>query len=164
MLKLQEQMQFESEMQSKLISRLQSGKNALMCEIERIECLLVVADSAQSADRQTLVGEMRRHERQIEKNERAISELLAEIAASEMKRNLVADELEENTLRTIEVINISDIKIERENLERQNIELEKKQQELEKVESDLLKEKEKKNEWLKRRKNIINNQRNSNNV
>jgi len=46
MLKLQEQMQFESEMQSKLISRLQSGKNALMCEIERIECLLVVADSA----------------------------------------------------------------------------------------------------------------------
>jgi hypothetical protein len=73
------------------------------------------------------VGEMRRHERQIEKNERAISELLAEIAASEMKRNLVADELEENTLRTIEVINISDIKIERENLERQNIELEKKQ-------------------------------------
>jgi len=53
--------------------------------------------------------------------------LLAEIAASEMKRNLVADELEENTLRTIEVINISDIKIERENLERQNIELEKKQ-------------------------------------
>ena len=81
-----------------------------------------------------------------------------------MKRNLVADELEENTLRTIEVINISDIKIERENLERQNIELEKKQQELEKVESDLLKEKEKKNEWLKRRKNIINNQRNSNNV
>jgi hypothetical protein len=89
-------------------------------------------------------------------NEQNIRNLLAEIAASEMKRNLVADELEENTLRTIEVINISDIKIEKENLERQNIELEKKQQEIEKIENELLREKEKLEERRKRKKNIIN--------
>lgn len=102
---------------------------------------------------------MRSHERQIMMNELNIRNLLADIAASEMKRNLVADELEENTLRTIEVINISDIKIERENLERQNIELEKKQQETEKIESELQKEKDKNDERKKRRKNIINNYR-----
>ena len=53
-------------------------------------------------------------------NEQCIRDLVSEIAVSEMRRNLVADELEENTLKTIEVINISDIKIERENLERIN--------------------------------------------
>lgn len=92
-------------------------------------------------------------------NEQNIRNLLADIAVSEMKRNLVADELEENTLKTIEVINISDIKIERENLERQNIELEKKQQEVEKVENELQKEKEKVEERKRRRRNIINNPR-----
>jgi hypothetical protein len=100
---------------------------------------------------------MRSHERKIMMNEQNIRNLLAEIAASEMKRNLVADELEENTLRTIEVINISDIKIERENLESQNIELEKKQQETEKIESELQREKEKVDERKKKRRNIINN-------
>ena len=43
-----------------------------------------------------------------------------------MKRNIVSDDLEENTLRTIEIINISDIKIEKENLEREIQELERK--------------------------------------
>lgn len=52
--------------------------------------------------------------------------MLTEIADSEMKRNITSDELEESTLRTIEVINISDIRIERENLERDIQELERK--------------------------------------
>jgi hypothetical protein len=100
---------------------------------------------------------MRQHERQIIHNEQCIRDLVSEIAVSEMKRNLVADELEENTLKTIEVINISDIKIERENLERINAELEKKQAEVERVESELLREKEKIDERKKRRRNILNN-------
>ena len=91
-------------------------------------------------------------------NEQCIRDLVSEIAVSEMKRNLVADELEENTLKTIEVINISDIKIERENLEKINMELEKKQAEVEKVEMELLKEKEKIDERKKRRRNVLNNQ------
>jgi hypothetical protein len=89
-------------------------------------------------------------------NEQCIRDLVSEIAVSEMRRNLVADELEENTLKTIEVINISDIKIERENLERINQELERRQAEVEKVESELLKEREKVDERKRRRKNIIN--------
>ncbi len=83
--------------------------------------------------------------------------MLSEIASSEMRRNIVSDELEENTLRTIEIINISDIKIERENLERENIELEKKQAELEKIEAELTREKEKIEEKKRRRRQIINN-------
>lgn len=109
---------FESGIQQKLISRLQSFKSTLMSHIERLEKLLLLADEQQSEERRELVQEMRSHERQIMMNEQNIRNLLAEIAASEMKRNLVTDELEENTLRTIEVINISDIKIEKENLER----------------------------------------------
>jgi hypothetical protein len=97
-----------------------------MYQIERLEKLLLLADEQQSEVRCELVKQMRSHERQIMSNEQNIRNLLAEIAASEMKRNVVADELEENTLRTIEVINISDIKIEKENLEKQNIQLEKK--------------------------------------
>jgi hypothetical protein len=53
--------------------------------------------------------------------------MLTNIADREMKRNIVADELEESTLRTIEVINISDIRIEKDNLERDIGELERKQ-------------------------------------
>ncbi len=159
--KSQETMTFESAMQHKLISRLQSSKSALMRMIEHLEKLLLLSDQWQSQERHDLVSEMRWHERQIALNERNIRNLLAEIAVSEMKRNLVADELEENTLKTIEVINISDIKIERENLERQNIELEKKQQEVEKVENELLREKEKVDERKRRRRNIINNPRNT---
>lgn len=34
-----------------------------------------------------------------------------------MKKNWLQDDLEENTLKTIEIINISDIRIERDNLE-----------------------------------------------
>jgi hypothetical protein len=117
---------FESGIQHKLISRLQSFKSTLMYQIERLEKLLLLADEQQSEVRCELVKQMRSHERQIMSNEQNIRNLLAEIAASEMKRNVVADELEENTLRTIEVINISDIKIEKENLEKQNIQLEKK--------------------------------------
>ena len=51
-----------------------------------------------------------------------------------MHRNIVTEELEESTLRTIEVINIADIKIERENLEREMTELERRQAECDKLE------------------------------
>ncbi len=71
-----------------------------------------------------------------------------------MRRNIVTDELEESTLRTIEVINISDIRIERENMERENAILEAKQAELDKIESELLKEKERLDEKRKRRRQL----------
>ena len=73
-----------------------------------------------------MVKSLKEHDTQIVEKEQAIRDLLGEIANGERMRNVVTDELEENTLRTIEVINISDIRIERENLERETMELEKK--------------------------------------
>jgi hypothetical protein len=92
--------------------------------------------------------------------EQSIRDMVSDIARSEMQRNIVTDELEDHTLRTIEVINISDIRIERENLEHETIELEKRQQELEKVESELLKEKEKLDEKKRKRRLVLNKQQN----
>lgn len=80
--------------------------------------------------------------------------MLAGIADLEMKRNIVNDDLEENTLRTIEIINISDIKLERDNLEREIIDLEKKQSELDKVEGDLIRQKERIEEQRKKRRTM----------
>ncbi len=77
--------------------------------------------------------------------------MLGELAAKEMQRDLVMAELEENTLRTIEVINISDIRIERDNLELHLNELWKKQAELDRVEEELELEKEKIEEKKRKR-------------
>jgi len=97
---------------------------------------------------------MRFFDDQIKEKEQNIQKMLMEIAESEMRRNVVTDELEESTLRTIEVINISDIRIERENMERENAILEAKQAELDKTESELLKEKERLDEKRKRRRQL----------
>ena len=99
-----------------------------------------------------MIKSMRYHDDQIMEKEQSIQVMLTEIAESEMRRNVVSDELEEGTLRTIEVINISDIRIERENMERENADLERKQSELDRIEIDLLKEKEKIDEKRKRRR------------
>jgi hypothetical protein len=95
---------------------------------------------------------LRYHDEQIVEKEQSIRNMLTEIADSEMKRNIMSDELEESTLRTIEIINISDIRIERENLERDIVELEKKQGDLERIEFELLKEKERIDEKRKKRR------------
>ena len=111
-----------------------------------------MADKHFTKERAGLIKAMRFFDDQITEKEHAIQQMLMEIAESEMRRNVVSDDLEEGTLRTIEVINISDIRIERENMERENAILEAKQQELERIETDLLKEKERLDEKRKRRR------------
>ena len=68
-----------------------------------------------------------------------------------MNKNWVQDELEQHTLKTIEVINISDIRIERDNLELHLSELKKKENELYKLELELEREKEKLEEKKRKR-------------
>lgn len=69
----------------------------------------------------------------------------------EMLKNRIQDELEDKTLKTIEVINIADLRIEKDNLERQIEEFRRKQDELDKVEKDLEREKEKMEEKKRKR-------------
>jgi len=87
---------------------------------------LLLADAYFSSERHRLIDSLRFHDEQIMEKEQSIRDMVSDIARSEMQRNIVTDELEDHTLRTIEVINISDIRIERENLEHETIELEKR--------------------------------------
>ena len=77
--------------------------------------------------------------------------MLGELAAKEMQKNWVQDDLEENTLKTIEIINISDIRIERDNLELHLSDLLMKQADLDRIEADLEREKEKIEEKKRKR-------------
>jgi hypothetical protein len=97
---------------------LQGLKSTILLGGERLEFLLLKADEYYAKERSNLIRSLRYHDEQIMEKEQSIRNMLTEIADSEMKRNITSDELEESTLRTIEVINISDIRIERENLER----------------------------------------------
>ena len=55
----------------------------------------------------------------IETRENSIKRRLAQIAALEMEKGLDEDLLSEQTLKTIEIVNIADINIEKANLDRQ---------------------------------------------
>lgn len=140
------------ETQGTLVTHLQRLKSEQLMRTERLESLLLRADTFFAEERARLIKSLRYHDEQITDKERSIQVMLTEIAECEMRRNVVSDELEDNLLRTIEVINISDIRIERENMEREIIDLERKQQELEKQESDLLKERERLDEKRRRRR------------
>ena len=84
--------------------------------------------------------------------ERETRDLLSQIARDEAVRSQVSEEREEHYLRTIEAINMADIKIERENLESEKIELEKRHTQLCAVEAELSRERSKVEEKKKRRK------------
>ena len=114
-----DQLCVESEQEAKLISHLQKQKSKVILESERIEAILFRADKHFAKERHQLINSLRHHDVQILEKETSIRALVSGIADSEMKRNIMSDELEESTLRTIEIINISDIRIERENLERE---------------------------------------------
>jgi hypothetical protein len=127
----------ECEQQARLLSFIQHRKSAALMESERVESLMMRADVYFARERHLLIRSLRFHDDQILEKEQHIKDLLRETACTEMQRNIMSDELEESILRTIEVINISDLRIERENLERETIELEKKQQECDRIETEL---------------------------
>jgi hypothetical protein len=72
--------------------------------------------------------------------ESSIKEQLRDISLKEMEKGKDEDALQEQTLKTLEVINIADIKIEKLNLEKQTSVLMGKKYELDKAENDLLRE------------------------
>lgn len=142
----------EYDIKQSVINHLQNVKSNILLSGERIEYLLLKADERFAKERHGLIRSLRQHDESITEKELSIRNMLTNIADREMKRNIVADELEESTLRTIEVINISDIRIEKENLERDIAELERKQQETERIEYELMKEKERQDEKRKKRR------------
>ena len=79
----------------------------------------------------------------IEIRENFIKDQLKQIAALEMQKSRDEDLLSEQTLKTIEIVNIADIAIEKKNLETQIQTLLKQQQELDTTEVLINKEKKK---------------------
>eukprot|EP00347_Sterkiella_histriomuscorum_P013217 403365558 len=133
------------------IAKLQNKKSELLLNIEHLESLLYKADLHYLSQRQNFIKSMRFFDQQVDLKEESIRNLLGEIAQKEMQKNRIQDELEEHTLRTIEVINISDIRIERDNLEIHLTELRRKECDLIKIENEYEKEKEKMDEKKRKR-------------
>jgi hypothetical protein len=76
----------------------------------------------------------------IENREKDIKDQLREISLKEMQKGHEEDQLQNQTLKTIEVINIADIQIEKTNLERLVNQMTEKQVHLRRDEEQLLKE------------------------
>ena len=85
----------------------------------------------------------------IEIRENFIKDQLKQIAALEMQKSRDEDLLSEQTLKTIEIVNIADIAIEKKNLETQIQTLLKQQQELDTTEVLINKEKKKRDDAKK---------------
>lgn len=87
----------------------------------------------------------------IEGREAKIKAQLAQIASLEMEKGHDEDALQQQTLKTLELINIADIAIERVNLENDTDRLYKKRGELDAMEADLLKEQRRREAKRKRK-------------
>ena len=105
-----------------------------------IEKLLVLIDIKMYHDRVNLVKLFQKVGGGIEGREENIKKSLADIASLEMDKSKEEDLLSEQTLKTIEIVNIADINIEKTNLEKNIASLYVKKHELDKQEEELLRE------------------------
>ncbi len=137
---------------SKCLHILSESKHKLLLECDHLDRLLLPSDLAFSRERASLIEEMRAFDKEIGGNEREIGALLGRIAHNETVRSEVSEEREEHYLRTIEFINMADIKIERENMEGENAELDKRHAQLKIIEAEYVKEKERVDEKKRRRR------------
>jgi hypothetical protein len=78
--------------------------------------------------------------------------MISEIALLELRRTQVAEMQEDYYLTTIEFINLADIRIERENLALENLQLSDRLTGLRNTETELIKEKEKVDERKRKKK------------
>jgi hypothetical protein len=78
--------------------------------------------------------------------------MISEIALLELRRTQVAEMQEDYYLTTIEFINLADIRIERENLALENLQLSDRLTSLRNTETELIKEKEKVDERKRKKK------------
>ena len=79
----------------------------------------------------------------MEDREGVIKDQLRQIAILEMEKGKDEDEMLDQTLKTIEIVNIADIAVEKDNLQNAYDVLSAKKAELDRVEEDLSKEKAK---------------------
>lgn len=124
-------------------------KQQLIASIQRTESLLVCIDRRMYQQRMALVNLLKYVGGGIDIRENFIKDQLKQIAALEMLKGKDEDLLSEQTLKTIEIVNIADIAIEKKNLETQIITLAKQGSDAEAVEQLILKEKKKREEAKK---------------
>ena len=123
-----------------------SRKERLVGCLQRTEALLVCIDKRMYFERVNLVNLLKYVGGGIESRENSIKEQLAQIAGLEMAKGQDEDKLSEQTLKTIEIVNIADIAIEKQNLEKVTIASYAKQKELDSQEAALQKEKRRREE------------------
>ena len=92
-------------------------KETIINRIQLTESLLVCIDKRMYQKRVALVNLLKYVGGGIEIRENFIKTQLAQIAALEMQKSKDEDLLSEQTLKTIEIVNINDIAIEKKNLE-----------------------------------------------
>ena len=88
-----------------------------------------------------MVETLKSTETGLEQKENTIRDQLRQVAILEMEKGKDEDEMLDQTLKTIEIVNIADMATEKENLETSCNYLSSKKAELDKIEEDLLKEK-----------------------
>lgn len=113
--------------------------------LDRVEQLLYTCDLEFFKQRQILVTILKSTETGLEDREAIIREQLRQIAILEMQKGKDEDEMLDQTLKTIEIVNIADMATEKENLENSVSFLASKKAELDKQEEDLIKERNKLN-------------------
>mmetsp|Transcript_46526 Transcript_46526/g.61652 ORF Transcript_46526/g.61652 Transcript_46526/m.61652 type:complete len:133 (+) Transcript_46526:2917-3315(+) len=124
-------------------------KQTLIQSLQRTESHLVCIDRRMYQQRVALVNLLKYVGGGIEIRENFIKDQLKQIAALEMQKSKDEDLLSEQTLKTIEIVNIADIAIEKKNLETQIQTLVKQQQDLESIELLINKEKKKRDDAKK---------------
>lgn len=82
----------------------------------------------------------------MEDRENTIKDQLKQIAILEMQKGQEEDAMLDQTLKTIEIVNIHDIAVERDQLQYSTDILWNKKSELDKIEEDLLKERNKRDQ------------------
>ena len=132
----------ETRARRKLLECFQLQKESVIKELRRTEFLLTCIDRRMYQERNNLINLLKYVGGGIETRENSIKQSLAQIAAMEMEKGVDEDMLSAQTLKTIEIVNIADISIEKQNLERQIVSLTNKKKELELQEAAVLKEKE----------------------
>lgn len=109
--------------------------------INKVEILLYACDLQFLKQRSVHVTMLKSVENGMEDREKLIKEQLRQIAVLEMQKGREEDEMLDQTLKAIEIVNISDMSSERDNLiERVDV-FKARKNELDKQEDDLLREK-----------------------
>lgn len=108
----------------------------------KLEELLYACDLQFLKQRQILVQILKSEETGMEDRESSIKEQLKQIAILEMQKGKDEDEMLDMTLRAIEIVNIADMAAEKDNLEQVVDNLAVKKAELDKLEEELIKEKQ----------------------